>query len=286
MTPFRSLPAYLPAALLLLACGRQPQAANPSRFAATPPTIDGQTTDWGPDSLRYDAGSKLQYAVLNDQRAVYVRLKVSDPMTQGRLLGQGFTVWLDSTGQNQQQFGVRYKLHPEPVGKPALDANGQPVSAAPMSLKDRRARLVQALADVHDMELLNYKGNKEPTYTDTQSPLGVKLGLALDSQDNIVYELAVPLRLLYRKVPSLASGQRAKVGVTVLSNRMPTPSGSNSNGMSVMGADGMNSGYGGGGMGGRGGYGGRGYGGGGRMPGGYMGPQPLTLKVSAQLSGQ
>ena len=292
MTPFRSLPACLPAALLLLACGRQPQAANPSRFAAAPPIIDGQSTDWGPDSLRYDAGSKLQYAVLNDQRAVYVRLKVSDPMTQGRLLSQGFTVWLDSTGQNQQQFGVRYKLHPEPMAKPALDANGQPVATAPMSLKDRRARLAQALADVHDMELLNYKGNKEPTYTDTQSPLGVKLGLALDAQDNIVYELAVPLRLLYRKVPSLASGQRAKVGVTVLSNRVAMPNGTNSSGMSVVGADGMNSGYGGGmnggyggGMGGRGGYGGRGYGGG-RMPGGYMGPQPLTLKVSAQLSGQ
>lgn len=285
MTPFRSLPACLPVALLLIACGRQPQAASPSRFAATPPTIDGQATDWGPDSLRYDAESKLQYAVLNDQRAVYVRLKVADPMTQGRLLGQGFTVWLDSTGQNQQQFGVRYKLHPEPVAKPALDANGQPVAAAPMTLKDRRARLAQALADVHDMELLNYKGNKEPTYTDTQSPLGVKLGLALDAQDNIVYELAVPLRLLYRKVPNLASGQRAKVGVTVLSNRVAMPSGTNSSGMSVVGADGMNSGYG-GGMGGRGGYGGRGMGGGGRMPGGYMGPQPLTLKTSAQLSGQ
>ncbi|AMJ66470.1 hypothetical protein [Hymenobacter sp. PAMC 26628] len=281
MTPFRSLPACLPAALLLIACGRQPQAASPSRFAAAPPTIDGQTTDWGPDSLHYDAESKLQYAVLNDQRAVYVRLKVSDPMTQGRLLSQGFTVWLDSTGQNQQQFGVRYTLHPEPVAKPALDANGQPVAAAPMTLKDRRARLAQALADVHDMELLNYKGNKEPTYTDTQSPLGVKLGLALDAQDNIVYELAVPMRLLYRKVPSLASGQRAKVGVTVLSNRMAMPkgSGADDNGYGVGGS---NSGMGGGmgGRGGMGGYGGRG------MRGGYMGPQPLTLKVSAQLSGQ
>ncbi|TPG66646.1 hypothetical protein [Hymenobacter nivis] len=282
MTSLRSLPACLPAALLLLACGRQPQAANPSRFTASPPTIDGLSTDWGPDSLRYDVESKLQYAVLNDQRAVYVRLKVSDPMTQGRLLSQGFTVWLDSTGQNQQQLGVRYKLHPEPVAKPELDANGQPVAAAPMSLKDRRARLAQALADVHDMELLNYKGNKEPTYTDTQSPLGVKLGLALDAQDNIVYELAVPLRLLYRKVPNLASGQRAKVGVTVLSNRMAMPKGSGADD-SGYGVGGSNGGM--GGRGGMGGYGGRGYGGGG-MRGGYMGPQPLTLKVNAQLSGQ
>lgn len=277
MTALRSLPACLPAALLLLACAHQPQAGNPSRFAATPPTIDGQTTDWAPDSLRYDADSKLQYRVLNDQRAVYVRLKAADPQTQGRLLRQGFTVWLDTTGHNQQQFGVRYNLHPEPIEKPATGDNGQPAAPAPMGPGDRRARLARALAEVHEMELLNYKGNKEPTYTDTQSPLGVKLGVALDAQDNLVYELAVPLRLLYRKVPALASGQRAVVGVTVLSNRMAMPAGSGAGGADGYGVTGSNSGYGGG----RGGYGG-----GGMRGGGYSGPPPLTLKTNAQLSGQ
>lgn len=279
MVPFRSFSAGLPVALLLLACSRPPQAGRPSRFAATPPTIDGQTADWGPDSLRYDAASKLQYQVLNDQRAVYVRLKAADPQTQGRLLRQGFTVWLDTTGHNQQQFGVRYKLHPEPLEKPATGADGQP---APMGPDDRHARLARALAEVHEMELLNYKGNKEPTFTDTQSPLGVKLGVALDAQDNIVYELAVPLRLLYHNLPNLASGQPPVVGVTVLSNRLAMPNGTNSSGMSVVGADGMNSGY--GGRGGYGGYGG--YGGGGMRGGAYSGPPPLTLKVSARLSAR
>lgn len=282
MTPSRTLFAGLSATLLLFACSRQPQAGNPSRFAATPPTIDGQTTDWGPDSLRYDADSKLQYQVLNDQRAVYIRLKAANPQTQGRLLHQGFTVWLDTTGRNQQQFGVRFVLPREPI--PAEGTGGSSGS------DDRHSRLSRALAGAREMELLNYKGNKEPTYTDTQSPLGVKLATALDAQDNLVYELAVPLRLLYRKVPVLASGEHAVVGITVLSNRQAMANGTNSSGMSVVGADGMSNGSMGGG---RGGYGGGrgGYGGGGGMrggmpSGGYGGPQPLVLKTTAKLSAQ
>ncbi len=275
MASFRSLFAGLPGALLLFACAHQPQADGPSRFAATPPTIDGQATDWGPDSLRFDPETKLQYQVLNDQRAVYVRLKAAYPMTQARLLHQGFTVWLDTTGRNQQQFGVRFTLPREPV--PAEGTAGAPGPG------DRHALLSRALAGARDMELLNYKGNKEPTYTDTQSPLGVKLAAALDAQDNLVYELAVPLRLLYRRVPVLASGQRAVVGVTVIGNRAATGHDSNSSGMSVVGADGMGNGAMGGGR-GRGGYGGGGMRGG--MPGGYGGPPPLVLKTTAKLSAQ
>ena len=239
MTPSRTLFAGLSAALLLFACGRQPQAGNLSRFAATPPTIDGQTTDWGPDSLRYDADSKLQYQVLNDQRAVYIRLKAANPQTQGRLLHQGFTVWLDTTGRNQQQFGVRFVLPREPI--PAEGTGGSSGS------DDRHSRLSRALAGAREMELL------------------------------------------YRKVPVLASGEHAVVGITVLSNRQAMANGTNSSGMSVVGADGMSNGSMGGGRGGygggRGGYGGGGMRGG--MPGGgYGGPQPLVLKTTAKLSAQ
>ncbi|WP_460504281.1 hypothetical protein, partial [Hymenobacter agri] len=105
MTIFRSWPAVLPASLLLLACSRQPMASSAARFAATPPAVDGQTADWA-DSLRYDPSSKLQYQVLNDSRMVYLRLKVADQGTQARVLRRGLTVWLDTTGRNQHQFGV------------------------------------------------------------------------------------------------------------------------------------------------------------------------------------
>lgn len=278
----RLWPVWLPAAFLFLACGRQPTASSTSRFAPTPPVIDGLATDWT-DSLRYDPTSKLQYQVLNDGRAVYVRLKAADPNTQARMLRLGFVVWLDTTGRNQQQFGVRFPLS----GR--LGAAQRPEDAKNEQL-DRKTRMRQTLAGLQEMELLNYKGNKEPTLTDTQSQLGVKLAASIDDQEDLIFELAVPLRLLYRHLPALSGGAPAVVGVTLLGNRWTTPVASPdgsvmNSGQSGMGMRGGGGGYGGGGM--RGGGGGGGMrGGGGR--GGYGGPQvaPLALKTSVQLSGK
>ena len=290
MLNFRCWLALLPASLLL-ACSRQPlagaarSAGATSRFVAAPPTIDGQATDWT-DSLRYDPASKLQYQVLNDSRMVYVRLKATDAATQGRIVREGLTVWLDTTGRNQRQFGVRFPLDgsrqpaPGPPPAEAPDATAADRQAA------RRAHIAQTLGALREMELLNYKGSKEPTLTDAQSPLGVHAALAADAQEDLVYELAVPLRLLYKHLPALNPGKAAVVGVTIIGNA-PTGSSAGTNGgpMSNQGNVGMRGGYGGGGMRGGGGYGGGG------MRGGYggyggNGYERLSLKTSVQLSSE
>ena len=280
----RNLFLALPLALLLLACSRQPTASTASRFAATPPVIDGQSSEWT-DSLHYDITTKLQYQVLNDQRMVYVRLKAADPVAQAKIIRLGLVVWLDTTGRNQHQFGVRYPLGGSLAGRGArAGAEGEydqadNATAAPAERRaNRRARMSLALAGMREMELLNYKGSKEPTLTDAQSQLGVKAAIAMDAQEDLLYELAVPLRLLYRKLPALGSGRVAVVGVTLDGGRLVSSGGQVPSEYDARGSGGMSSGRGYGGYGG--GYGGR---------GGYgSGPQvsPITLKTSVQLSGK
>jgi hypothetical protein len=288
---FSSWLALLPVVALLGAGMRQPSAAprvrslppgkaKPSRFLATPPTIDGKATEWT-DSLQYDSNSKLQYLVLNDTRTLYIRLKANDAQTQAKLVYLGMVVWFDTTGRNQQQFGIRYPL---PIDLESLPKgeNNRPAGAMGPSAAERLAehqtRLRQVLLTTKEMELLNFRGNKEPVLTDAQSQLGMKAAIDLDAQGNLIYELAVPLRFIYRRVPQLATGQAATVGVSLagMKPKMPkSDSGSDPN--SVMNNGGGMGGYGGGGM--------------GRMGGGMRGgPQysfsPLTLRISAQLAGQ
>lgn len=281
MNTFRLWPVWLPAAFLFLACGRQPSASTVSRFAASPPVVDGLATEWT-DSLHYDPSSKLQYQVLNDGRMVYVRLKIADPATQARIVRLGLTVWLDTTGRNQHQFGVHFPLGGTVGGRGGATGSQQsdsPNASAADRQASRRARMTQALADMREMELLNYKGSKQPTLTDAQSQLGVKAALAVNEQEDLIYELAVPMRLLYRKLPALATGQKAVVGITLVGGNFSMPGQSGGGGM--QGGGGMR----GGGMRG----GGGGYGGGGmRGGGGYGGQQlsPMGLKTSVQLSSK
>ena len=296
---FASLLLTLPPAVLLAGCTQKatptgaaavPATKSVSHFIATPPTIDGQATEWT-DSLQYDANSHLQYQILNDDRMVYVRLKANDAPTQAKMVYLGTVVWLDSTGRNQQQLGVRFPL--------AVDLNSlkgsaeRPAGAMGPSAAERQAehvaRLRSVITGAREMELLNYRGSKEPVLTDSESKLGVKAAIGLDARNNIIYELAVPLRLIYRRVPALAAGQPAVVGVWVAGQKPKVPAGSQSADNSVVGPQGGGMGGMGGGYGGRGGYGGGGYGGGGGYRSRSSGApsfQTFSLRTSAQLLGK
>jgi hypothetical protein len=281
----------LPAVALLGGCAQKavptdggkaaaPTTRTVSRFVAEAPVIDGKATEWT-DSLQYDANSHLQYQVLNDARTVYVRIKASDAPTQAKLALLGMVVWLDSTGRNQQQFGVRY---PMPTDLKTLKVPAErPMGAMGPTAAERQAehleRLRGVIASAQEMELLNYKGSKEPVLTDTQSQLGIKAALTVDSRNNLIYELAVPLRFIYKRVPSLATGQAAVVGVWMAGQKPKLPPGSQQSDMSVVGPQGGMGGYG-----GRGGYGGGMRGGG--MRGGGDTFSTFSLKTSAQLAGK
>jgi len=256
-----------------------------SHFVATPPIIDGKATEWT-DSLQYDANSHLQYQVLNDTRTVYVRLKAADMPTQAKMAYLGMVVWLDSTGRNQQQLGVKFPL---PIDLATLKGPAErPAGAMGPTAAERQeehlSHLRGIIAGANQMELLNYRGSKEPVLTDSEAKIGVKSAIGLDGRNNLIYELAVPLRLLYRRVPALATGQAATVGVWIAGQKPKPAPGSQQSDMSVVGPQGGGMGGYGGGMGGmRGGYGGggmRSYRGGGDTF------QTFTLKTSAQLAGQ
>ena len=195
-------------AILLLAAGHR-LAAQQSHFASTPPTIDGKATEWD-TPLQTDEKTQLQYAVLNDARTVYLRLKTADPGTQRRLLFQGLTVWLDSAGRQREQFGVKF-----PLGGRVGDGVRQYVEAAetePVAL----TRMAEAAAGMHEMQLLKYKGNLEPSLVENHTLLGIHAAAAFDADHNLVYELAVPLRVLYKRGASFAADQKPTIGLVLV----------------------------------------------------------------------
>ncbi|MCC3159607.1 hypothetical protein LJ737_20365, partial [Hymenobacter sp. 15J16-1T3B] len=218
---FFSRPGLALAALALAACQRQP--AQLSRFIPTAPVTDGQASEWD-NQLQTDEHSHLQYQVVHDARTVYLRLKTGDAATQRRLLYQGLTVWLDTTGRHQQQFGVHFPLGGS-MGA-AIRQHVERPGAGPDTPADYQARLAQALAGMHEMQLLKYKGNLEPTMAETHTQLGLNVAAAFDASGNLVYELAVPLRLLYKRGSSYAADKKPVVGLTLLGGQRPPGTGS------------------------------------------------------------
>ncbi|KAA9327093.1 hypothetical protein F0P96_17800 [Hymenobacter busanensis] len=199
---FLRLFALTAPALALVACHKQP--IGRSQPATKTHVVDGQPYEWA-DSLRLDAASGLQYQVANDARNVYLRLRATDAPLQARLVYQGLTVWLDSAGTHRQQFGVQF-----PLGGGFAPVRPQPNASA----ADRLAIIQQVLAGTHEMKLLHYKGNLEPVLTETRTLIGVQAAAAVDAAGALNYELAVPLRLLYKRGAAFANGRRPTIGLT------------------------------------------------------------------------
>lgn len=260
-------------AALLGGCQRLPTFS--SRYLSDPIVVDVNTAEW-PNELQYDRESRLQYQVLNDKATLYLRLVAADAATRHQVLQQGLTVWLDSTGRNRQQLGVHFPLGMAPGrGLRPVPTAGE--NDRPEPLAERQGLL---LTNMREMELLHYRGEKEPLLTDTYSNTGVRVAAAVNAQGDLTYELAVPLRLLYAQP---GPGARAVVGLSLEGGTRSAPSGTPSGGGRAGGRSGGTRGA--GGMGGGRSGGGRGGSPSGerRGPAGSM-PKALALKATVALA--
>ena len=103
--------------LFALSCGSLKRSgkssAVPGVWQATPVTIDGDCTDWPSPYPNYDAKAKVAYATSNDRENLYITLQTGDPLTQIKILKQGLTVSIDTSGRKDPSFNISYPLQNE-----------------------------------------------------------------------------------------------------------------------------------------------------------------------------
>lgn len=71
--------------------------------------IDGNDSDWG-NSLTYVKDSNLLFGVQNDDKYLYLCLATNDQDLQTKILRLGLTIWFDTTGGDNEIFGIKYPL--------------------------------------------------------------------------------------------------------------------------------------------------------------------------------
>src|SRR5262245_24638006 len=77
-----------------------------STWRAKEIAIDGSEQDWA-GTFSYLEKEKIAYAIKNDTSHLYLCVKF-DPEIQRQALLFGFTVWLDPTGKNKRELGIRF----------------------------------------------------------------------------------------------------------------------------------------------------------------------------------
>lgn len=212
--------------------------------------VDGKMTEWGDSLAMYDSKSKLNYTIANDDSNLYVVAYVSNRQLKHKIMAGGITISVNGEGKKHKVYSLTY---PIPDKTSALMNRGNEENADEV----QRPSLIESTS----IRVAGFKDVESDVIT-TSNTYGFKAALSFDDKHNLIYETAIPLKMLYLKANKKKLDELA---INIAINGIERPSGGDGakrGGGGEGGGIGGGGGMGGGGMGGGGGH--RGGGGGGR----------------------
>ncbi len=231
----------------------------PGTWQAEPITIDGNNKDWPSPYPEYDDKAQLGYAVSNDKNNLYITVETGDPATQLKIMRNGLTVWIDKTGEKNEQTAINFPIpkeasdedKPKSSKKPSSgqwqQGNGGGQDKQRLELEDKvRAELETA----NEFSLQGFKSCNLQYPILAKDSCGIQVSMALDMDNELVWEAVVPFKTFYTKaeIDRRDKGKPMSISVeTVAMKRTSGGGGSGNHGGG--GGGGMRPGFGMGGMG-------------------------------------
>ena len=216
---------------------------------SSPVVVDGNLEEWQSEWM-IDPKGKFLYNICNDADNLYLRLKISDELTQRKIGLFGLSIFLNAKGKKIGKVGIRYPMAKDLEELKKETPTGQLSKAQVEELK------MGLIKDAEVLELLGL--SKEPIVSPR---LGLMNGLQVyikgDDKGDFEYEAKIPFKAF-----RIDKAAVKVLGVAFVTGKMPPPKAQNTTpaggGAGNMGY--ARRGYGMGGMGGgMGGYGSAGY---------------------------
>lgn len=213
-------------------------------------------------SQHMNGDSKMMYTVVHDTENLYLTLSTSDMMTQGRILMQGLTIWLDQDAKKNEMVGFTYPFqmgrdqsNREEMQKMNKEQRGSMDDTSSRSQK----MFVRYEKAPKPIKLIGFEAPGSVQLLNTElesSPVGVQINMT--DAGILTYTATIPLEFIFTNPES--TEEKLSVGVFAEVPEM------------TQGRPERAEGQGGGGQGGPPGGGGGGQGG---PPGGGGGARPL-----------
>lgn len=257
---------------LFYSCSSSKHSKNkrlPGVWQVQPIDIDGSNKDWPSPYPEYDDKAMLGYAVSNDKDNLYITVETGDLATQLKILREGLTVWIDKTADKEEVTAINFPIPQSTSGDMQQEEKrpssvhmqqGQGTGQSDKRRIELEDRIKRAMSGANEYSLQGFKScNLQYNLMETDS-CGIKVRMAIDADNEMVWEAVVPFKTFYYKAHISAADKGKPVSICFETTGIKRPAGQ---------AGGNNHGGGGGGM--RPGFGmGGGMGMGMRMGGGGM----------------
>lgn len=214
----------------------------PGTWQKEPIEVDGDSKDWPSPYPNYDAKAMIAYATSNDRENLYITMQAGDEVTQMKILKQGMTVMIDTSGGKEAQLNINY---PMPNDNDPLDLATEGGGYKGNSREPGGARkwekMISKNADQATQLSLDGFSNCSGGYAISQTtPCGIKVKLRIDEYKELVWEAVVPFKAIYNRATITAAdaGKPISVCFVVKGFKKPSPKNQDNN------TGGMNNGMG------------------------------------------
>lgn len=185
--------------LTLASCGgakhTKSQASLPGTWSAQPVIIDGDSKDWPSPYPNYDAKGKIAYATSNDGQYLYITMETGDELTQLKILKEGMTVSIDTTGKKDARFNISYPLpgDSDPLENMEILKETKYVHLG----KQWQPKIDRMAKDANQLSLDGFNGCAGGYLVKQVTPCGIKVRMAIDEYKELVWEAAIPFKAIY-----------------------------------------------------------------------------------------
>lgn len=146
--------------------------------------VDGVNTEWKSPLPRFNKSTGLSYDIANDEKNIYMIVRVADTTSQRQILQNGLEVWINQDGKKKNTTGITY-----PMAADKAKA-GSKIILQPGYRPDGFPK------NINELTLTGFllENGRQPV-----KGCPVKVAIRKDSSDCIVYELSIPFNTFYKE---------------------------------------------------------------------------------------
>ena len=139
-------------------------------------------------SSDYTAANKgmLFYCLSNDDKNMYVDVKITESIEQNKFLQMGMTLWINSDGKSKKITGIRY-----PVGAKYSKLQIGRGEGQGNSILNK----VSPLSQANTIELIGFKDGEAKRFPSNNTD-NIRGNVKYDSEGNLLYSITIPLAKL------------------------------------------------------------------------------------------
>ncbi len=158
--------------------------------------IDGYDNDWN-GVMHYNSSAKMIYGLSNDDKNLYVKIKIDDEVLQKKILLTGLTFWMDTVGKSKKQLSVTcpVKRDPQIMNKEMNNRqkDGQKKNA------DSYRELVNSkfLIGLVDMEVEGFFKYPDKVVLNNKNDNGINVVLHINNSNEMIWEALIPLKMIF-----------------------------------------------------------------------------------------